>query len=436
MSSFPAVAHPRAGHSALSLPRERFQLRCGAKLLVSPRAGAPVTSAGTHLRGGVTLDPPGREGLAYLTGSLADQGTANHDEAEIAGLLEPAGGAVSGDATGIGGSIAGGDWKLLLDLICEMLTEASYPDDEVELHKGRLRTRLLALRDDPRAQGGRRFRRLVYGRTWLGRPSWGTLQSLERIGAADLRAHRESCWRPDRATIAVCGDVNPRTVRNFLERRLAGWQAGAPYEPKKPRLPAPGVRVDAFTKKREQVHVYLGHLGVRRKDPDYAALTVMDHVLGTGPGFANRITRRLRDELGLAYSVSADIHSSAGVHPGIFTAYIGTSPEHLETAVEGFLREMHRIRDEPVSAEELELAKSYLLGSFVLGFERATRRTSYLIASEVYGLPDDELEQLPRAFAAVSAEDVQRVARAHLFPDACCLAAAGPVSREELRALL
>ena len=201
-------------------------------------------------------------------------------------------------------------------------------------------------------------------------------------------------------------------------------------------LPPRKVRLDTFRRQREQVHVYMGHLGVRRKDPDWASLAVMDHVLGTGPGFTNRLGRRLRDELGLAYSVSADIHSSAGVHPGTFTAYIGTSPENLGTALGGFHEEICRIRDEPIEAEELEIARSYLLGSFVLGFERASRRASFLVAAEAQGLPDDELERLPKAFAAVTVEDVQRVARTHLFPDSCCLSVAGPVTRSQVRAVL
>ena len=84
----------------LSLPRERFQLRCGACLVVSRREGAPVTAVRVHMRGGLALDPPAREGRAYLTGMLADQGTASHSESELAAILEPAGGELGGDASG------------------------------------------------------------------------------------------------------------------------------------------------------------------------------------------------------------------------------------------------------------------------------------------------------------------------------------------------
>jgi zinc protease len=92
---------------------------------------------------------------------------------------------------------------------------------------------------------------------------------------------------------------------------------------------------------------------------------------------------------------------------------------------------MRRIQDEPVDDAELEIAKSYLVGSFPLGFERAARRASYMISAEVHQFPPDYLERLLASFAAVTREDVQRVARQHLFPDRCVLAAAGPLGRAE-----
>jgi zinc protease len=180
------------------------------------------------------------------------------------------------------------------------------------------------------------------------------------------------------------------------------------------------------------VHVFLGHLGIRRNDPDYAALVVLDHVLGTGPGFTNRISKKLRDELGLAYTVNAAIHSTAGILPGTFSAYIGTSPQHVATAIAGFRSEILRVQEELVSPEELRVAQDYLVGSFVLSFQRASRRSNYMISAERHNLPADNLVSLPREFAAVTREDLRRVARAHIHPDVCCVVAAGPIKEAEL----
>jgi zinc protease len=403
---------------------------------VSPRRGAPVTAVQVHVRGGSRLDPKGREGTAHMAGRLLDQGTARRSEQEIASVLEAAGGGLSGDATTLSGNIASAAWPLLCEILCDCLIAPTYPAREFARQKQRLLDRLLLERDDPRAQADQLFRRLVYGSHWLGRPQYGSLESVARIERRHLAAFHRANWVARRATIAVCGDVQPAAVVRSFERRLRGWDPGETLEPGRPELPERGVRLATFPAQRQQVHVQLGHLGIRRKDPDYPALVVMDHVLGTGPGFANRISRRLRDELGLAYSVHASIHSSAGVLPGTFNAYIGTSPEHVSTAVQHFLAEMRRIQDERVTQAELKLARDYVIGAFALSFQRASRRVTYMINAERYHLPEDNLERLPREIAAVSTADVQRAAQRHLHPDACCLAASGPITERELRAAL
>ncbi len=427
------------GRGRIPAPRlvvERFELECGAVLLVDHRPEAPVTAIKVHLRGGHSLDRPGMEGTAFLTGRLLDQGTASRTEEELALMLETEGGSLRGDALGISGSIAGSAWKLLVDVVCDVMAHPAFPEPKVLRHKQRLIDQLTVEAEDHRLQGGLLFRRLVYGEHWLGRPSYGTLATVGVIEREHLVAFHRENWCPRRTVIAVCGDIEPGKLKRAFDKHLRGWESGAPLPPPDMSFPSPTARSGAFFADRQQVHVFLGHLGVTRKHALYPALVVMDHVLGTGPGFTNRISRRLRDEEGLAYSVQADIHSSAGLFPGMFTAYIGTSPGHLERAARGFLEEMRRIGTELVSEEELELAKNYLLGSFALGFERASRRANYMIGFERYGLAADHLERLPMEFAAVTAEDVRLAARTCLFPDAPCLAIAGPVKAERAQELL
>ncbi|MEM9378889.1 MAG: pitrilysin family protein [Planctomycetota bacterium] len=411
----------------IEVPRRHDVMDCGATLLIHRRPGAAVTAVRVHVRGGPGLDAEGKDGTAYLVGSLAEQGTDRHTDEEIASRLEPEGGGVHGDALGLSGAIAGPAWRELVDVLGELTTSASYPEDRVGRQLDRLKTRLAAEAEDPRAQSGIRFKSLIYGEDhFLGRNPYGTHETVSRITPQDLRTHREDHWCGARMIVSIAGDVDPDEVHEHADRAFRDVPLGTPHERTKRAFPPIEARRSTFERDRQQVHVHLGHLGVERRNPDYAALTVMDHVLGTGPGFTNRITRSLRDELGLAYSVHADIHGTAGLHPGMFRAYIGTSPENVCTAVDGFVSEMRRIQDEPVPEDELAVAKSYLVGSFAMGFERAARRASYLVNAEVHGFPDDHLEQLPARFAAVTPEDVQRAAQAHLYPDACSISVAGP----------
>jgi zinc protease len=431
-----ARAKSRRSLSIPHIPLERFELACGARLLVSPRPGALVCAVQVHVRGGNSLDPRAKLGLAHLAGRLVDQGTRHSTEEELAERLENAGGSLAGGATGLSGHVASERWELLLETLCECLTEPTYPRAKVERQKQRLIDRLKVDAEDPRIRGAQAFRELVYGPHWLGRPEQGLPASVRRVARADLASFHRAAWCGKRTLIAFCGDVAPEKVRALLEKGLARFPRGTELGPPDLAFPTRAPRVRVFAAERQQVHVFLGHLGITRTDPDYAALTVMDHVLGTGPGFTNRMARRLRDELGLAYTVHASISSSAGVLPGTFTAYIGTSPENLATAVRGFQREIRRIQDELVPRAELTLAKDYLTGSFALGFERAARRVQTLVSAERNHLPDDHLARLVRAFAAVTADDVRRVARAHLFPKHACLAVAGPVKKADLEKLM
>lgn len=421
--------------STLAIPRERFELPGGAVLIVSPRPHAPVTAVQIHVRGGVHLDPAGREGTAEWVGQFLQQGTAHKDEAAIAECIEPFGGSVSGNAQGLRGTMAGDRWRELLDVMMELVAEPTFPDGPVQVQMERTRSHLKVQEEEPRVQGGRRFRHLVYGAHRFGQPTGGSLASLQAVTPADLREHHAKHWGSARAIVAVCGDVTPDAVHEHVLRRLGAWNVGTPCPALDDTFPAIEARCAAFEKGREQVHIYFGHLGVPRAVPDYASLVVMDHVLGSGPGFVNRLSKKLRDEQGLAYSVHGDIHHSAGLLPGMFTAYIGTSPEHLATAVRGIRAEVRTITQELVGAEELQMAKDYVTGSMVLGYERASRRAGSLIAHEIHGFPQDHLDRLRAEYAAVTAEDVLQSALAHLFPERACLAASGSVTQAQLEAL-
>lgn len=410
----------------------RTELSCGAKLFVSPRPGAPVTAAQVHLRGGHSLDEPGLLGTAYLAGRLVDQGTRHQTADELALELDPFGGSIQGDTSGVSGQIVSSKWRLLLKRMSAAVLEPTYPKARVELQRGRVLDRLQVEADDPRSRAASAFSELVYGKHWLGSPPYGTTESVACIERKHIAAFHRKNWLAARAVISVCGDVDPAAVHRLFEHELRGWRTGKCLGPASQDFPERAKRTAAFKASRKQVHLFLGHLGCRINDPDYPALVVMDHVLGTGPGFTNRISRRLRDEDGLAYTVNAAIHNSAGNLPGTFTAYIGTSPEHAGRALIGFIEEMRRMQNETVGAAELEVAKSYLTGSFGLGFERSGRRAGFLISQYRFGLADDHLVSLPARFAAVTASDVQAAAQRHLFPDACCLSAGGPLSKRNL----
>jgi zinc protease len=179
-----------------------------------------------------------------------------------------------------------------------------------------------------------------------------------------------------------------------------------------------------------QTHVYIGHLGIRRNNPDFYTLLVMDNVLGTGPGFTDRLSANLRDRQGLAYTVNAQIAASAGEEPGTFIGYIGTFPDKYTWVREGFLKEITRIRDEKATAQEVDDAKKFLLGG--LPFRTATLQSvaGQLLVAEKDKLGFDFLDRYRTAVDAVTPEMVQAAAKKYLDPKKLTIVAVGPIDKE------
>jgi zinc protease len=380
----------------------------------------------------VSLDVrPGDEqvddsGLANLTGECLDEGCGGSDALEFSAAVESIGGAVEGNQRG--GSIycPAQYQKQAIELLREMVLEPSFPGREVRRVQGEILTEIAADEDDPRAVAGRRFREVVYGDHPLGRQPQGSRKSLQRLRPKDLREFHAGYFRPAGGYVAAAGPDEPVRMLDRLRKAFRVFDGKAPKHPKMPTVSLPKASRDLHVPMaREQVHVFLGHVGIRRIDPDYYVLSVMDHVLGTGPGFTSRVARKLRDEQGLCYAVSAGITPSAGEEPGMFTAYIGTSPEHRQRAIDGFLAEIERIRREPPTVQEIADVQAYLTGSFVFGFERNGNLAAYAIRARRFQLGFDFLHRYPQIVRAITPEQVQQAAEKYLHPDRLACVSAG-----------
>jgi zinc protease len=237
---------------------------------------------------------------------------------------------------------------------------------------------------------------------------------------------------PQNTILAIVGDVEKDEVKRKIEDALGCWENAQEFEA--PQLPAASMQKEMVKKyvraPKEQVNIFIGHLGIERTSEDYYALLVIDTILGSSPGFTSRIPRILRDEQGLAYSTFSNITSSAGLDAGRFVAYIGTAPENLRRAIDGLRREIERIVREPVTKDELETAKSYLTGNFVFNFQTNAQVASFLIDAEVYHLGFDYLRQYPEKIRAVTIEDITQVTRRRIHPECLTTVVVGPVDED------
>ncbi|HET6203119.1 MAG TPA: pitrilysin family protein [Planctomycetota bacterium] len=427
---------PRRGFlPVVRLADRRFVLANGLVLLVSRNAAAPTATVGAFVEAGLACETGRPSGLAHLAGALLEEGTRGRSGREITETVESVGGFLEAGLGGTSLSVPAEHLPLGLDLLADLLARPTYPEPAFRRRRDLLLAELRGEEDDPRARAHQRLREAVYGRHPLRRPTKGTPASVARIARSDLVEFHRRWFAPQRTIVAVSGEVEAGEVLDRARRTLGAWTADpSPLpRPRRPSIQRRGREI-LIPEARAQVQAVLGHLGVTRDDPDFYALLLLDQVLGGGAGFTDRLSRRLREELGLAYAVHADLTSTAGKEPGLFVATVGTAGESFRAAVEGIRREFRRVLREPPSASELRTAKDYLLGSYVFGLERNAGRALHLLQRERFGLGEDFLRRYVERIERTSTGEVASAARRHVRPEALTLVAIGPLERRARRA--
>ena len=403
----------------------------GLKVLLVENPSIPTVSLNASVLAGARCDPETKAGLAIMVSRLLDEGTESRTSLEIADAIESVGGAIDADGSFerivVSAGVLTKDIDLGLELLSDLSIRPSFPPEYVDKEKERTLAEIASAQDRPQVVAGWAFNELVYQDHPLHRPSHGYPATVERIERDDLIEFHRKYFVPNNVLLSVVGDFRVPEILPKIERAFGSW----PSKPLSfPSYPEPvrqiGKRTKFIRMPAQQLNIYLGHLGITRTNPDFYALQVLDTILGGGAGFTARIPQRLRDELGLAYTTFASITMTAGLDPGRFVAFIGTSPENMKLATEGLVNEIRRIIEEPVTREELQDAKDYLTGSFVFAFESSPQIARFLVHAEVYGLGFDYVEKYPEYIRAVTIDDISRVAKKYLDSENYTLVVVGP----------
>ena len=298
-----------------------------------------------------------------------------------------------------------------------MLRSPSFPEEQLEKERLRVLTSLKEDEEDALSVALKAFSALVYGNHPAGRNIEGDASTVRAITRQDLLDFH--------AKLVPAAEHHPRRggrlqgsgVREKPGGAFGDWQRGA--APAAVSLPPLQRQTDRRTRRlpmdRDQMQILLGHLGIRRTDPDYMPLQVMDSILGQSAGFTARIPYQLRDIQGLAYTVEASITSSAGVEPGLFRAYIGTEAKNENAAVMGLFAEFAASAMSPLSQVSSRGAR-LSANNYVFGFETQDQLAGYLQAVIRYGLGYDYRRMYVRDVRSVTAGQVLAAAKRHLDP--------------------
>jgi zinc protease len=425
-----ATPPPPLAERPLQFPGfQEFTLDNGLRVLVVENAAQPIANLTLHVRAGESWTPARQAGLAGLTAEVLTRGTASRSANQISSLAEGMGGSISASAgadnltisTSVLAEHAAGAFELLADVA----TRPTFPAAEVELARRRTLSSLQAALGQPGVVAQRQFAQRVYGEHPYGvAPIPGTVQGIQR---EDLARFHETQFRAGNALLVVSGAVTAAQVEALARQHFTVLPAG---EPARPAFAAPPAR-DAtriYLVHRPgsvQSNILIGHTALRPDNQDFAAMQVANGIIG-GSDDA-RLFQILREQRGWTYGAYSRVTRPQDIGHFVATAEVRT--EVTDSALNEMLRQMRRLRDEPVTAGELRATQGFLAGSFPLRLETPAQIASQIAEVRLLGLPLESLTGYRERINAVTTADVQRVARQYIHPERAAVVVVGDAPR-------
>ena len=409
-----------AAHCGAGFPTvERIVLPNKLVLLVFQDHSIPAVTLELLVGAGSWLDPPNAKGLANLTNRSLLLGSRYFSYDEINSRLDFIGANLDVDCRKDLATLSMQMLKKDLDnglgLFVDLLVGPTFPQSDVTREKEDILGKLRSQEDDPLEVANRAFEKALFMNSPYASPVEGSETSLREIGTDDLARFYSSYYRPNNAILVIGGDITPAEVQSRIVPRLLQWQpAEIPAMHFQPEF-AEGATTVKIDKPVSQASIIIGGPAVERADKDYYAFAVMSQILGSG-NLSSRLMAEIRVNKGLAYSVESFLF--ARKHAGSFKVVLQTKDSSAKEAIDLALKEMDRMKREPVSESELENAKNFLIGNFPISHGGTQQNYAKFISLvEYYGLGSDYPDKYPSLINAVTGQDILRVAGKYLKPE-------------------
>jgi zinc protease len=397
----------------------RRTLANGLRVLVAENHNAPLLSLRALVRSGADHDTQQSAGLASITADLLDEGAGTRDAIALAEDIGILGGSLGTgadwDASYISLDVLSRNGEAATPIFGDVAARATLPADGLERARADRLNEILQQRNEPAAIAGKRFANLLYGSGAYGNSVVGNAESVSRITLDDVRTFYLQHFVPNNSAVVVSGDVDAGAALALVERAFGDWQRGA--EPPRPTVtsrPIDGSRIYVVDRPQAvQSEIRVGHIGVARSSEDYFALSVMNAIFGGV--FNSRINLNLRERHGYTYGARSQFAFRRQAGPFVIAAPVRN--EVTRESVSEMLAELRRIRTGDIEDLELDDVKSYLMGVFPATVQTASDIASRLVDMELYGLPEDYFDRYRENIAAVTKDDIERVAKKYLDPD-------------------
>jgi len=389
----------------------KYTLSNGLRLLVCQDTRLPLVSVYAGFRGGLLAETPETNGITRLLSRTMLKGTKTHSAAQLADLIEGAGGSIGSDSGNNSLSVAAEvmkpDLALALNLVSDVLINPTFPDTEVQIEKDAQLASIKAENEQITAVARNLTREKLFGSFPYALRQLGTARSVESLPPAELRAFHKQYITAKNGVIAVVGDVKPDDVYHLAEKDFAALPAGA-LALTDPSAPAPLTAPVQVTEQRnkQQAVVMFGFQGTDILSPDRPALEVINEASND---LGSRFFNRIREQMGLAYYVAAG--NFTGIAPGCFIFYLGTDPKKVEKVTSEFQDEIAKLAQDGLTPEELERGRKKLLGSEAISQQSNGAFAAGIAIDELLGLGYDNYLKRKEQIGAVTLDDVRRVAK-------------------------
>jgi zinc protease len=406
---------------------QEHRLSNGLPVVIVERHANPVVSFRYLLKGGANTDPAGKAGRASLATDLWTKGTAGKTSTEIDETVEFYGAALQAGAdrqyAELALNTASEHFNTLLPLVAEVALHPALPESEFVQARARAVTDLQQAADKVGDLADRALSAQMFANHPYGSMVQGSVATVGKLTSDDLAAFFKENLQPANAMIVVSGDVQPQALLGRLETLFGKTPAGKANPAKVPATkPTATLSITVIDKPGAvQSALRVAAPGLTPKDKDADAWEVANAILGGL--FTSRLNANLREAKG--YTYGAGSRYTSWEQPGYVAARTNVETKHTVPAVGEILKEFTRMRQEPVSKEELAKAKAYLIGTFPARFETAADIGEAVSSLKLMGLPVDQVRKYRERVNAVTVADVQRVSQRFLAPNRLTLIVAG-----------
>ncbi|GAB4313485.1 MAG: pitrilysin family protein [Geminocystis sp.] len=370
-------------------------------------------------------------GLFHLLASVMAKGTRNLSSLEIAEKVESIGAALGTDTSSdyflVSMKTITEDFPEIMALASEILRFPSFPLDEIALEKNITIQNILSQKEQPFNVAFSQLRQMIYGQHPYGFSLLGTEETVANLIQDDLRFYHQQHFRPDRLVISLAGNIDLNSAVEVVEKVFGDWfppeDALIKIDSLEQReLLSPKARSHHTSQDTQQSIIMMGYLVPEMTHPDYPVLKLLSTYLGNG--LSSRLFVELREKRGLAYDVSAFYPTR--VDKSQFVVYMGTAPHNADIAQEGLYNEIKRLRENPLTTEEIQTAKNKLLGQYALSKQTNGEFAQVFGWYETLGLGIEYDNIFPQKISSVTIEDIQRVAQEYLQDQFLCVSKVGP----------